>query len=186
MSPGRRCMPAHGVGQLADQLLVGAADDEGPDAVLHDLLDRHDLAGQLGRPRQHDVEALVEDDLAAPLELVEVDVGVRRDLHLAAAREDVDGAVVVLADDDAVGGRRLGQLVDLVAQGGDVLARLPQRVAELLVLGHGLGELALRLEQALLERPDPLRRVGHPGAQVSDLVVQRVDLRPQGLGVLVT
>jgi hypothetical protein len=32
------------VGELADTLLVGAADDEGADAVVHQLLDRDDLA----------------------------------------------------------------------------------------------------------------------------------------------
>ena len=183
---GTQVHAAHGVGHLADELLVGPTDDERPNAVLHDLLDRHDLARQLGRPGEHDVEALVEDDLASPVELVEVDVRVRRHLHLAAARQDVDRAVVVLADDHAVGGRRLGELVDLVAQGGDVLARLSQRVAELLVLGHRLGELALRLEEALLEGADALRRVRHARPQVRDLVVQRVDLGTQGLGGLVT
>ena len=177
---------AHGVGELADELLVGPADDQRTNAVLHDLLDGDDLARELRGPGEHDVEALVEDDLAAALELVDVDVGVGRHLHLAAAREDVDRAVVVLADDHAVRRRRLGELVDLVAQRGDVLAGLPQRVAQLLVLADGLGQLALRLEQALLERPHALRRVGHAGAQVGDLVVQRVDLSSQGLGGLVT
>jgi Mrp family chromosome partitioning ATPase len=71
-----------------------------------------------------DVEALVENDLGAALELVVVDLRVEPDTHLAAAREHVDGAVVVLADDDAVRRRRLAQLVDLLAQGRDVLARL--------------------------------------------------------------
>ena len=92
--------------------------------------------------------------------VVEVDVGVDVDPHLAPLGEDVDGAVVVLADHHAVGGRRLGELVDLVAQRGDVLARLPQRVAQLLVLGHRLGQLALGLEQPLLEGAHPLRGVG--------------------------
>ena len=108
--------------------------------------------------------------------VVEVDVGVRRHLHLAAAGEDVDRAVVVLADDHAVGRRRLGELVDLVAQRGDVLARLAQGVAELLVLGDGLGQLALGLQQPLLERAHPLRGVGHLAPEVGDLVLERVDL----------
>ena len=98
--------------------------------------------------------------------------GCEADLHLAAAGEDVDGAVVVLADDDAVRRRRLGELVDLVAQRGDVLARLAQGVAQLLVLGDGLGQLALGLEQPLLERAHALRGVGEAGAQVGDLVVE--------------
>ena len=178
---GAQVDAAHGVGQLADPLLVGAPDDERAHAVLHDLLDRHDLAGRLGPAGEDDVEALVEHDLAPPVEPVEVDLGVRRHLHLAAARQDVDGAVVVLADDDAVRRRRLGELVDLVAQRGDVLARLTQGVAELLVLGDGLGQLALGLEQPLLERAHPLRGVGEAGAQVGDLVVERVGLGAEGL-----
>ena len=93
-----------------------------------------------------------------------VDLGVQGDPHLAAARQDVDRVVVVLADDDAVRRRRLGQLVDLVAERGDVLARLPQRVRQLLVLADRLGELALRLEQPLLERAHRawVRRRGEP------------------------
>ena len=66
-------------------------------------------------------------------------LGVQRDPHLAAAGEHVDGAVVVLADDRAVGRRRLGELVDLVAERGDVLARLAQGVGQLLVLGRPPG-----------------------------------------------
>ena len=60
--------------------------------------------------------------------------------HLASAGEHVDGAVVVLADDHAVRRRRLGELVDLVAERGDVLARLAEGVAELLVLRRRLGQ----------------------------------------------
>ena len=173
---GPQVHPTHCVGHLADELLVGAAHHQRANTVLHDLFDRDDLAGQLGSPSEHDVEALVEDDLAPTVELVDIDVWVGRDLHLAAAREDVDGAVVVLADDHAVRRWWLGELVDLVAQGGDVLARLPQGVAELLVLGDGLRQLALRLEQALLECANALRRVGHAVAEVGDLLVQRFDL----------
>ena len=61
------------------------------------------------------------------------------------------------AEERAVGRRRLGELLDLFAQRGDVLARLAQGVGQLLVLGDGLGQLALGLEQPLLERADPLR-----------------------------
>ena len=128
---------------------------------------------------QDDVEALVEHDLLAALELLDVDVGVEGDPHLAAARQHVDRAVVVLADDDAVGRRRLGELVDLVAQGGDVLAGLPQRVGELLVLGDGLGELALGLEQPLLERAHPLGGVGQLPAQCDDLFLEHLDVLAQ-------
>ncbi len=83
------------VGQLAHPLLVGPADDQRPRAVLEDLLERDDLAGHLGAAGQHDVQRLVEHDLLAALELVEIDLGAERHPHLAAAREHVDGAVVV-------------------------------------------------------------------------------------------
>src|SRR6476469_9661739 len=99
------------------------------------------------------------------------------DTHLAATREDVDRVVVVLADDDAVGRRWLRQLVDLVAQGGDVFARLTQRVRQLLVLTDGLGQLTLRLEQPLLERVHATWGVGKPRSKVRDLVEEFRDLR---------
>ena len=114
---------------------------------------------------QHDVERLVEHDLGPRSSVVVVELGVQRHPHLAAAGEHVDGAVVVAAEQRAVGGRRLGELVDLFAQRGDVLARLAQGVGQLLVLGHGLGELALGLEQALLERAHALGRVLQPAPQ---------------------
>ena len=53
-----------------------------------------------------------------------------------------------------------------------MLARLAQGGRQLLVLGDGLGELALRLEQPLLERPDPLRRVLETAAQDHDLFLE--------------
>ena len=129
-----------------------------------------------GARDEDDVEALVEGHLGAAVELVGLDVRVDVDPHLAAAGEHVDGAVVVLADHHAVRGRRPGELVDLVAQRGDVLARLAQRVAQLLVLRHRLGQLALGLEQALLEGPDPLGPVGHLAAEARHLLVEQAGL----------
>ena len=161
------------VGEFADALLVGPSDDDDAHAVVHHLLHRDDLAGDLRIAGEHDVEALVQHDLGAAVEQLVVDVGVERDAHLASAREDVDRVVVVLADDDAVGRRRLRQLVDLVAQRRDVLARLAQRVRQLLVLADRLRELALRLEQPLLERVHATRGVGEACPEVRDLVEQR-------------
>ena len=102
-----------------------------------------------------DVERLVEDDLLAPAQLDPVDLGVHGHPHLAATGEDVDGAVVVGVQEGPVGARRLGELVHLFAQRGDVLLGLLQRVGQLLVLRDGLGQLALGLEEPLLERLDP-------------------------------
>ena len=163
--------------ELAHPLLVGAADDDRADAVLHHLLEGDDLAGVLGPAGLDHVVALVEGDLGAEVEQLVLDVGVELDLHLATAGEHVDGAVVVLADDHAVGVGWLGELLDLVAQRRDVLARLAQRVAQLLVLGGLLGQLALGLEQPLLERPHPVGGVGEAGAQVGVLLTQERELR---------
>ena len=58
----------------------------------------------------------------------------------------------------------------------DVLTGLAEGGRELLVLGDGLGELALRLEQALLERAHPLRGVLEPAAQDDDLFLQGLQL----------
>ena len=110
------------------------------------------------------------------LRLVVGQLGVQGDAHLAAAGEHVDGAVVVGAEEGAVGRRRLGELVDLLAQGGDVLAGLAEGVGELLVLGDGLLQLALGLEQLLLEGADPLGGVLQPAPQGDDLFLERLGL----------
>src|SRR3546814_5988787 len=66
-----------------------------------------DLAGELRTARQHDVERLVEDDLAAAGEGLALELRVDRDAHLATAGVDVDGAVLVVAEEGAVRRRRL-------------------------------------------------------------------------------
>ena len=54
-------------------------DHEHAPLVLEQLLDHDDLAGDLEPAREHDVERLVERDLLAALEDVDVDLGVDRD-----------------------------------------------------------------------------------------------------------
>ena len=98
------------------------------------LLQGDDLTRVLALAHQDHVERLVEDDLVAPAELAGVDVGVQGHPHLAAAREDVDGAVVVDVEERPVGRRRLGELLDLFAQGGELLLGLLQGEGQLLVL----------------------------------------------------
>ena len=73
------------VGELAHPLLVGPADDQRAMPVLEQFLERDDLTGDLVAPCEHDVQRLVEHDLLAALELVDLDLGVQRDAHLAAA-----------------------------------------------------------------------------------------------------
>ena len=57
-----------------------------------------------------------------------------------------------------------------------MLARLAQGGRQALVLRDGLGELALRLEQPLLEGADPLGRVLEPAAEDDDLFLERLQL----------
>ena len=52
---------------------------------------------------------------------------------------------------------------------------LAQGGRQLLVLGDGLGELALGLEESLLERPDALGRVLEPPPQDDDLLLEPLD-----------
>ena len=136
------------------------------------LLEGDDLAGEVGAPREHDVERLVEHDLRTPRQRLVADLGVHRDAHLAAAGEHVDGAVVVVPEQRAVRRRRLGELVDLLAQRGDVVARLPQGVGQLLVLRDRLRQLALGLEQPLLEGAHPLGRVLEPPPERQHLLLE--------------
>ena len=99
-----------------------------------------------------------------------------RHAHLAAGAEHVDGVVVVGAEVGAVGGGRLGELVDFFAQRRDVLARFTQRVGELLVVADGLGQLALGLEQLLFEGTNALGRILEPTAERDDFLFERHDL----------
>ncbi len=146
---------------------------------LEQLLEGDHLAGQLGGAGQHHVERLVEHHLGTPGQVVAGEVGVDRDPHLATTGEDVDRAVVVGAQQGAVGRRWLGQLLDLVAQRGDVLAGLAQGVGQLLVLRDGLGQLALALEQALLEGAHPFGGVGQPSSQRGHLLLEQPGLVTQ-------
>ena len=73
-------------GQLADALFVGPADDQGAVPTFEDLLEDHDLARHLGGAGEHDVQRLVERDLLAAGDRVDLDLGVHRHAHLAARR----------------------------------------------------------------------------------------------------
>src|SRR4051794_12660705 len=139
------------VGQHDHPLLVGVTDDESAIAAFEDLLQQDDVALPLELPHLHDVERLVEHDLLATVQRVELDG--RRDGHaqLAPAREDVDRAVVVREQEVAVAGRRLCEPVDLLLERDDLLPRFLQGRHEPFVLVHDAGEVGLRLGDALLE-----------------------------------
>ena len=173
----------HVLGELRHPLLVGPGVDDAAPPVLELLLQRDDLAGELAVADEDDVEALVEDDLVALADLSRVDVGVQTHPHLAAAREDVDRAVVVDAEERAVGRRGLGELLDLFTQRGQLLLGLLEGEGQLLVLRGGLGQLALGLEQPLLEGLHPARALLQPPAERVDLILGVCQLGAQRLGL---
>ncbi len=173
-----------GVGELGDPLLVGPPEDDRPPAVLQHLLDHHDLAGPLEPPGQDHVQRLVEDHLVPALEVLDVDVGMQRDPHLAPSGEHVDGSVVVGPEVCPVGRRRLGQLLHLLAQGGHVLLGRLEGEGQLLVLRDGLGELALGLEQLLLERLDPPRALLQPATEEGHLLLGRLGAHQQRVEIV--
>ena len=98
--------------------------------------------------------------------------GVEGHPHLPAPGEHVDRAVVIVGQEGPVRRWGLRELVDLLAQGRDVLAGLAQGEGEPLVLRNGLLELALGLEQLLFEGAHPLGRVLHPPAEAEDLLLE--------------
>ena len=162
-----------------DALLVGVGDHQRAIAVLQDLLEHHDLADLLEREGGDHVECLVEHDLLAPLELVEVDVRTDVDPELAAAGEDIDRVVVVAGQERAEARRWLRQPVDLFLQRDDLVPCLAQRLGETLVLRGDRGEGALGVAQALLDRPRRTREIGQAPAQVGDLGLKEPDLASQ-------
>ncbi len=164
-------------GQLAHPFLVGPADHEHPTLVLEDLLEDHDLAGDLEASGQDHVQRLVQGDFLASFEAGGVNLGMDRDPHLATGGEDVHRAVVVGAEERPVGRRGHRELLDLLAQRRDVLAGLAEGRRKPLVLGDRLGELALGLQQALFEGPDPFRGVLEPASEDNDFLLQRLELR---------
>ena len=176
VSPARSFTPQQLVGQLGDPLLVGPADDHGAPSALEHLLEGDDLPGDFPAARHHHVEALVEDDLLAALQLLELEIGVEGYPHLAAGAEHVHRAVIVESEKRAVGRGRLGQLVDLLAQGSDVLAGLAERVGQFLVLGDRLGQFALGLQQLLLQGADPLGCVLQAAPERDDLFFEDLGL----------
>ena len=161
----------HVLGELGHPLLVGPGEDDAAPLVLELLLQGDHLAGELPVADEDHVEALVEDDLVPLADRAGVDVGVQAHPHLATAREDVDRAVLVDSEERAVGRRRLRELLDLLAQGGQLLLGLLEGEGQLLVLRGGLGQLSLGLEQALLEGLHPARALLQAPPERVDLIL---------------
>ena len=164
--------------ELDDPLLVGMGDDDRP-AAFDPLLEGHDLALDLVAAGSDHVEGLVQQQLLALGELGGFDL--RRDVHpeLAAAGEDVDGAVLVGVEEDAVPRRGCRQLLDLLPEGDDLLPGLPEQLRHPLRLLAGPGVLGPRLEQVSLELTDADRGVGELGAEGPGFLFEELDLHLQ-------
>jgi hypothetical protein len=145
--------------ELDNSFLIGAAHNNGPMAIVHNVLQRDDLARGIGATRKDHVVGLIQNHFGADVQLGAVQFWVQRDAHLATCRVNVDGAIFVAPEESSVRRRWLGELVDLFAQVRDVLTRLTQGVRQLLVLGDGLGQLTLGFEQPFFQGADPFRGV---------------------------
>ena len=164
------------VGEADHALLVGVRDHQRALAVLEELLEHHDLADALEAEGLDHVERLVEHDLLATLERVDVDR--RADVHpqLAAAGEHLDRAVVLRLEEHAEPGRRLGQPVDLLLEGDDLVPGLLEGGHEPFVLGRDRGQVRLRLVETLLQNPGLTGGFRELATQRGDLLLQEGDL----------
>ena len=89
--------------------------------------------------------------------------------------ENVDRVVFcIMAEIGPIRRGWTGQLVDFFPQRGNLFPRLAQGVGQLLVLSDGLGELALRVEQPLLEGADALRCVLETPTECYQLLLRRL------------
>ena len=103
----------------------------------------------------------------------------RADVHaqLAAAGEDVDGAVLVRCEEDPEAGRWLCEPVDLLLERHDLLSGLFEGRDEPLVLTRNRGQIGLRLVEPLFENTNLSRGFRELPAQHGDLLLEEGDLR---------
>jgi hypothetical protein len=138
------------VGDDAYSVLICPLSDHGA-LVVDELLEDHDVALDLVPGGVHDVQAFVEHQLLTSSDVGDLDRGMQVDLHLAALREDVHRAVLVLGQVDAVGRGWRAELVHLFLQRCDLLAGVGERVDQRLVGVEGLLELAFGIAQLALQ-----------------------------------
>ena len=176
--PGPQRRLAQRVGEAHDLLVVGMTDHERP-VVVETLLQRHHVADPFVGSRLDHVQRLVEHDLLPVRQVVDVDVGTRVHPQLAALREDLHDVALVAAQEhsEAGGGRR--ELLDLLLERDDLVARLTKGVGELRVLGVRRGELAAHLQEPLLQGARPAGAVLQPPPQQGGLLLEEPHLGPQ-------
>ncbi|MEY9211295.1 hypothetical protein ABH917_000741 [Thermobifida halotolerans] len=167
---------AQRLGDADDPLLVVVGDDQDTVAVLEDLLEHDDLADGLVGGRLDDVERLVQHHLLARPEVVDVDRRAHVHPHLATVGEDLDGLVVTCAQEDPESGRRLGESVDLLLEGHDLVAGLLQSRGQPLVLGGRRRQSGLHLLDPVFEQSHVPRGVGELTPQDAELLFQVGDL----------
>src|SRR5690606_15888901 len=127
-------------------------------------------------PGLHDVERLVEHDLLATLEGLHVDRGADVDAQLAPPGEDLHRAVVPRIEEDAESGRRLGQPVDLLLQGDDLISGLLQGRHQTFVLAGHRRQIGLRLVATLFQDPGLAGGFRQLPAQRAYLLLEEGDL----------
>src|SRR5439155_18136383 len=93
-------------------------------------------------------------------------------------------SVLVVAEEDAERGGRLGELLDLLLQELELLPLGLEDGDELLVLGHDPLEIAARLQHLLLQDLDLTRGVRQTPAEQRGLVLEELDLRLELVDVL--
>ncbi len=173
---------------MDDPLLVGVRDDQRPVArsavrVLEDLLEQDHLAGPLVAERVDDVERVVEQDLLPALELLDLERRRHRHAQLAAAGEDVDRAVLVCGQEDAVAAGRLGEPVNLFLESDDLgPGFLEGRHEPVVVLGQS-GQLRLRCREPFLELPDVSGAFGQLPPNQGEFLLQERDLAGEIVGL---
>jgi len=117
-------------------------------------------------------------------ELVRLDRRRHRHPQLAPTGEDVNGAVFVPGEENAVTARRLCQAVDLLLERHNLGARLLQRCHEPLVVLRQPGDLRLRGGKALLQLSDMPRALGQLAPHQGEFLLKERDLGGEIVGVL--
>lgn len=170
------------LGEPYHPFLVGVPEHQGAFAVLEDLLEGDDVADALVLHGLDHVERFVEHDFLAAPQFFELDAGADVHPELAAPGEDVGGAVLVGGEEDAEAGRWLGEPVDFLLEGHDLVAGLTERVGQSLVLCGDAGQIGLQLDDPLFENPRVSRRVGELASQDGDLLLKVGDLPGRVVG----
>jgi hypothetical protein len=154
-------------------------------AVLEQLLEHDDFADRLVAAGDHDIQRLVEHDLLAGPQVVQLDAGADADSHLPPAGEHIGRAVLGRLEEDPEPGRRLGQPVHFFLERKDLITRFAQSGGEPLILPGDAREACLGFAQPLLQQAHLPGRIGEPASQGRDFLLEEGNLRGQDLDLVV-